>query len=122
MCSTGNLLDATSARAEWRSTTSLLFSINVVPTVPPPAVKLTQVISNAMNATEVSSGIVPFKVMLESNPWPERTYIKLSVVCGSGAQLKTESLTFDIDASKPAAAGEAPVTLRNADESDAGAP
>lgn len=122
MCSAANLLDTTSARAEWRSTTTLLFSINLVSTAPATAVKVTQVISNAMNATDVSAGIVPFKVVLESSPWPERTYIKLSVVCESAAQRTTESLTFDIDASKPAAAGEAPVTLRIAAESDAGAP
>jgi hypothetical protein len=125
MCTTLDPLDPKTAKAQWRSPNSLLFSIGLMPGVSPTAVKLTQVISNAMNATDVTgNALQPFLVVLDSNPWPEHTYIKLSVFCGAGAgpQLVTETSTFDIDTSQPAAAGNVPVTLRVADESDAGTP
>jgi hypothetical protein len=123
MCNTLNPLDPKSAKAQWRSKTSVLFTIGVVPTVPAAAVKLTQVISNAMNVTtDPSVNAAPFQVILDSNPWPEHTYLKVSVTCGTGVQVTTETLTFDIDTSKPAISGAVPVALRAADENDAGAP
>jgi hypothetical protein len=125
MCTTLNPLDPKSAKAQWRSKTSLLFSVSLMPGVAPTSVKLTQVISNAMNATDVTgAGLQPFLVILDSNPWPEHTYIKLTVSCGSGTgpQVVTETLTFDIDTSQPSAAGNLPVKLHADDENDAGTP
>jgi hypothetical protein len=120
-CSTDQALDAKSAKAIWRSKTSLLFMVSPGAGIPPAGVKLTQVISNATNATDISGGQVPFTIQLDGNPWPAQTYVKVTALCGS-VPVVNATLTFDIDTSEPRDSGDVPITLQEPHDEDAGTP